>query len=386
MKETVFAPFHYEPSKFNPVKVVAPANLDERLTGLLRLNRIALVTSAGFLKRGLVARVQAALGESLVEVITDVNPNPELDLLVQQAARLRQAEPEAIVGIGGGSVIDSAKVLGVLLAEIEFDLRETLIDDHGEGAARSQPVYAVPTTAGTGAEVTPFATVWDSGTMKKYSLTGPGMYPCEAWLDGSLSLSVPHPVTVATGLDVISQALESIWNKNTTTQSRAFALEALKRALVALPKLLTDLSNIEYRQLMLEASTYAGLAISQTRTAIAHSMSYPLTLHFGLPHGLAAGFTLPAILRFNAEHQPEALMEVIDLLGFADAESLAVYLDELLESSGALELVSGHVRNVEQALPLVGEMFTPNRAGNNIRELSEEAVEQLLVDSFKNLT
>lgn len=142
----------------------------------------------------------------------------------------------------------------------------------------------------------PFATVWDHTANKKYSVTGDRTFPDYAILDPQLTLSLPEDETLYTALDTISHALESLWNKNRTVISETYALRALVLANEALPALLTAPEDLGQRERMQQASMLAGLAICTTRTAIAHAISYPMTLHYGVPHGLACSFTLPEIL------------------------------------------------------------------------------------------
>src|SRR5690606_14532428 len=128
---------------------------------------------------------------------------------------------------------------------------------------------------------------------------GPGMFPAVALVDPDLTRSLPESETVSTGLDALSQGLEAWWNRNAGPVTDAFALRAARLALDTLEPLVADLGDPVLRTAMAEASLLAGLAISGTRTAVAHSISYPLTLRFGIPHGLACGFTLPVILEYN---------------------------------------------------------------------------------------
>ena len=212
---------------------------------------------------------------------------------------------------------------------------------------------AIPTTSGTGAEVTPFATVWDHTNHKKHSLAGPHMYPRSALLDPSLTLSLPSEETLHTGLDATSHALESLWNHNRTPVSSVFAMRALSLIVDVLPSALEAPGDINHRSSMQEASLLAGLAISQTRTATAHAVSYPLTSHFDVPHGLACSFTLPVLLAANlpdlaSEGLDEGvLLEVLTLLqGFDLADRLRKYAQP------------------EAVLALQGSMTTKGRSEN----------------------
>ena len=130
-------------------------------------------------------------------------------------------------------------------------------------------------------------------------MAGPAVYPHTALVDSELSDNVPYEITLNTGLDAINQAAESIWNRNMTPMSEMLAHKALEKGMVALQGLQNDLKNPNLRDTMAEVSLIAGLAISQTRTSLCHAISYPLTAHFGIPHGLACAFTMPAVLRHN---------------------------------------------------------------------------------------
>ena len=159
----------------------------------------------------------------------------------------------------------------------------------------------MPTTAGTGSEVTSWATVWDTQSGKKYSLSRPNLYPKHALVDPTLMIGKPRQLTISTGLDALSHALESLWNVNANPISAHHAVVAAREILAVLPQLVNDLQNLELRSRMAAAALSAGLAFSNTRTAIAHSISYPVTLHHDVVHGIACSFTLPMVLRSVAE-------------------------------------------------------------------------------------
>ncbi|WP_081193736.1 phosphonoacetaldehyde reductase [Halomonas sp. BC1] len=324
-----------------------------------------LVTSAGMTLRGVTERVKALTSTLDIDwlVHDTVTPNPELDDLDAVTARLLPDKIVGVVALGGGSVLDAAKVLAVTLPHGEVNsLKASLREGKGQQWQTKLPSIAVPTTSGTGAEVTPFATVWDQTEHKKYSVTGTLVLPDIALLDPTLTHSLPETETLNTGLDAISHACESLWNVNKTPVSEAYARQALILAKTALPKVLTTPSDIEARAAMQQASVLAGLAISQTRTAIAHAISYPLTSHFDVPHGLACSFTLPKIIDdFIFVCKEQAL---IDLM-----RSVQRMLEELSLYSRVHEYASE-----EKILQLAGEMFHPERAGNYLGKLSSDKV------------
>lgn len=245
----------------------------------------------------LVAEVSRAAGEPSV-IVRDVEPNPSFNGLRIACRSFGGAAiaPEVIVALGGGSVIDTAKVLAA--SGGDFARCQAFLEGRaGPETLLHLPIIALPTTAGTGSEVTRWATVWDTEAKKKYSLNRPNLYPEHAIIDPALTVRVPHGLTLSTGLDALSHALESIWNVNANAASTNHAVFAASEMMAALPLLLDRLDDLELRGRVATASISAGLAFSNTQTALAHSLSYYLTLHHGTVHGIACSFSLPAVMR-----------------------------------------------------------------------------------------
>lgn len=370
----------------NPVRLIFGTGRLKDLPEFIKGRRVLLITTPGFTRRGVTDRVRKLVGSSLVRIVDTVGPNPELDDLEQTARRLQGIHAEVIVAVGGGSVIDTAKVISAVLSTTgegseAFSLRKHLETDGGKFDGVGIPVIAVPTTAGTGSEVTPFATVWDSVTGHKYSLTGPRLFPEVALLDPSLTVSLPREITIAAGLDAISHAFEAIWNRNATPITSLYATEALRIAMPVLEQVTGDLDNVYLRAEMLRASMLAGLAISNTRTALAHSMSYPITMHYGVPHGLACSFTLPAILLFNAEVDDGRLHRLALDLELKSVDELHVYVARLLDRLGVERMMAKHVDSAGKCEELVAQMYTPGRSDNNMRPVNHHDLKGILGES-----
>jgi alcohol dehydrogenase len=281
----------------NPVEIAFGAGAFEQLGTAVRGRPYALVTYADVQPfDGLVRRAAALAGEPAV-LIRNVPPNPDFQSLTESCRALATAavRPALVVAIGGGSVLDAAKVLAASGGDF------TRVRAHLEnGAARGLaplPIIAVPTTAGTGSEVTCWATVWDKDARRKHSLTHDALYPERALIDPLLTLGTPRSVTVAAGLDALSHALESLWNVNANPVSAALAVDAARTVLETLPSLADDLASPDLRLRMMRAATLAGLAFSNTKTALAHSLSYHFTLNHGVPHGIACSFSLPMVMK-----------------------------------------------------------------------------------------
>jgi phosphonate metabolism-associated iron-containing alcohol dehydrogenase len=296
--------------------------------------KVALVTFPEARGLGLVDRIQDLLGDRLVYIIEDVQPNPDVAQLRDTYERFWQeaGDCHTVVAVGGGSAIDTAKALIVGTESGCFDeLLALLATGKPFVPARSKLLIAAPTTAGTGSEVTPWATIWDSASHKKYSLHLECTWPKVAIVDPQLMLTVPAGVTVSTGLDALSHALESIWNINANPISDTYAISAIEDILHCLPLLRRDLSNKELRSRMALAALKAGMAFSNTKTALAHSISYEMTLRHGLPHGIACSFTLPLVLGLAWGHD-EARDRTLQRIFGNDLHKAQSQLREFLHS------------------------------------------------------
>jgi phosphonate metabolism-associated iron-containing alcohol dehydrogenase len=283
----------------NPVEVRFGAGALDGLAAAARGRKVTLVTFPEAGELGLLDRLRAVLGPALAQIVDRTEPNPDVATLagLYRSFWARTEGRELLVAVGGGSVIDTAKTLMVGTADGSFEALVALLATGQPFTPHAvTPLIAVPTTAGTGSEVTPWATVWDRGAGKKYSLHLPQTWPEAAIVDPELTRSLPARPTLAAGLDALSHALESIWNVNANPISDTHAVAAARIVLATLPALMRDLGNLELRTRMSRAALQAGLAFSNTKTALAHSISYEMTLRHGLPHGIACSFTLPMVL------------------------------------------------------------------------------------------
>jgi phosphonate metabolism-associated iron-containing alcohol dehydrogenase len=283
----------------NPVAIRFGAGSIEELPAVLAGRRAALVTFPEAEGLGLVARLRTILGSALAGVLDRIAPNPDVRDLAPLYERFWRDHPacEAIVAVGGGSAIDTAKALMAGTASGTFaELLSVLSGGAPFRPHRLKALIAMPTTAGTGSEVTPWATIWDHAAGRKHSLQLDSTWPEAAIVDPDLMLTLPRAVTVQSALDALSHALESIWNVNANPFSDMFAVAAAREVMDTLPLLLDAPSDRGLRARMALAALEAGLAFSNTKTALAHSISYEMTLRFGLPHGIACSFTLPMVL------------------------------------------------------------------------------------------
>ena len=369
----------------NPTRIIFGAGKIAELGSIVVGQRICLVTSAGFTRRGLTQRLRNALGDRLVHVVDTIDPNPDLDRLDAIIRDVRAAGPDVILGLGGGSAMDSGKVIAKAVSAPEgWTLALHFRDGQPVHKNAPLPCYVVPTTSGTGAEVTPFATVWDETTNTKYSLANADMFPVAAILDPELTVDMPREVTLATGLDAISQALESVWNRSCNAITFGWAISSLRLSLNALITAGNRPDDLQARSDMAQASLLAGLCISHTRTALAHSMSYPITAHYGLPHGFACSFTLPALFDFNIEVDDGRLDALARALGYEDAQALKLVVVQILTDADIGAYFTKYVETPTDILKHVSEMITPNRSGNNMRNVDFPDIELIVRNTLAN--
>lgn len=319
-----------------PVKVVYGKDSLKDIATYVNSRKVLLITSKSFIERGLVDRVSMYI-DDIVDVIYDVKSHPEFADVRKIYERAHQSQFELILSIGGGSVMDVAKFVSVYNSGKSYQFVEDLTK--GKTSRRNYnliPIISIPTTAGTGSEVTPYSTIWDMSEKKKYSLTLPDLFSEVAIYDPVLTLTVPRDITIQTGLDALSHSLESIWNKNANPITIQYAIKSAKLIMENLVQLSNNLDNLEYRANMMKACMYAGLAFSNTQTAAAHAMSYYVTAYKGIVHGVACSFTLPILMdNVIGEYKfiDEAMMEIFGDLSSSKIRALLIDLGVAIDFS-----------------------------------------------------
>lgn len=264
--------------------------------------------------------VLASLDEAGVRVAewNEVTPNP-VDADVEAAASaMEAANPDAIVGIGGGSALDTAKGISVLATN-----GGRLADYSGVGQVptRALPTVLIPTTAGTGSEVTANLSVTRSGTTDKIAVRDSNAYAAHAVLDPDLLRGLPAQPAAAAGIDALTHAVESYTSTRATEMTRFIALEAVQRIGCSLEAFVTDRSDTSAASSMLYASCLAGIVISHTGTGSAHAVSRALGGRYGVAHGVGCGLALPSVMALNAELDSEPYARLARALGVAEASA-----------------------------------------------------------------
>ena len=293
--------------------------------------KVLLVTDPGIVAAGHASRVHGFLKSAglKVTVFDKARENPTTSCVENCTAAAKRAGIDTLVGLGGGSAMDTAKGCNFILTN-----GGRIQDYRGIGKATKPmlPLIAIPTTAGTGSECQSAALIADEQTHEKMACLDPKAAPCIAILDPALTISQPLAVTAHTGIDAIAHAVETAVTKNRNELSLMYSHEAFKLTATNLPRVLRNPNDIEARGRMLLGAAFAGTAIENSMLGAAHAAANPLTAHYGIVHGEAVGIMLPLVVRFNAR-EPQARRAYAEL---ASAPEIACVSNSLEKAVNAL--------------------------------------------------
>ena len=343
------------------------------------VRRPLLVTDPGFLKTGLVdAPLQSLYAAGLnASVYSDVMADPPEAVVLEAVAAARAHQADLVIGMGGGSSLDVAKLIAVLAAN-----SQTLAEIYGIGNVRGQrlPLVQIPTTAGTGSEVTNIAIV-TTGATTKMGIVAPQLYADMALLDAELTLGLPPAVTAATGIDAMVHAIEAYTSRHKKNPlSDMLARNALQLLSANLLHACENGRNLGARQAMLLGAMLAGQAFANAPVAAVHALAYPIGGIFHVAHGLSNSLVLPHVLRFNAPAAAGLYAELAEIIvpaasGSAEAraEALAVAMQQIATITG-IERTLQQVGIQESDLDRLADdaMLQTRLLGNNPREVTRD--------------
>jgi alcohol dehydrogenase len=360
-------PFEYQPRTrlIFGVNSVDQAGEQARELGA---QRVLLVTDAGLVKAGHARRVEEVLRKAglAVSLFDQVHENPTTRDVEDCLGVARSAQVNLLIGLGGGSAMDTAKGCNFLLTN------GGRIQDYwgvGKAAKPMLPFMAIPTTAGTGSECQSAALIADEQTHAKMACLDAKAVARVAILDPALTVSQPPLVTAHTGIDAIAHAVETAVTTRRNHLSLMFSHEAFKLTVPSLPRVLVDPKDVEARGRMLLGAAFAGLAIENSMLGAAHAAANPLTAHYGIVHGEAVGILLPAVIRFNAL-DPVARRGYAEL---ASAPEIACVTDGLDQAVDALVGRLESLLNLARIAPSLEKLGVKT---SEFPRLAEEAATQ----------
>ena len=351
-----------------------------------------LVTDKDLIRFNVADKVTEVLDRNGIpyEVFSDFKANPTITNVRQGVSAFQKSGADFIVALGGGSAIDTAKGIGIVANNPEFSDVRSL---EGTAATRHKavPTFALPTTAGTGAEVTINYVIIDEEATKKMVCVDPNDIPCVAIVDPELMYSMPKGLTAATGMDALTHAIESYITPGAWAMSDMMELKAIEMIAGNLKAAVDDGKNTAAREAMALAQYIAGMGFSNVGLGIVHSMAHPLGAHYDTPHGVANALLLPYVMEYNAA-SPAAPKYIniakamgVDTEGMTEAEGVKAAIDAVRALSLSIGIPQKlHEINVreEDLHQLSVDAFNDVCTGGNPRPTSVEDIEGLYRKAF----
>lgn len=348
--------------------------------------RPLVVTDPFMASCGYLERIAAPLREAgfAVATFTDCVPDPTTNSIEAGLVVLRASEPDVLIGLGGGSAMDTAKMMAVL-AERPGPARDYKVPAQLHSGL---PIVAIPTTAGTGSEATSVAVVTDTETDEKMLFSGAALMPQAALVDYELTMTMPPRLTADTGLDTLCHALEAFVSRKRNLFTDGLAAEVMRDVVRWLPVAWAKPDNPEAREAMMLAAMRGGMAFSNASVTLIHGMSRPIGAHFHVPHGLSNAMLLPTITSWSVTGAPARYAEAARILGFADAQmstesALAALRDGLAALCSTMEVPTPKEFGIKEAdwyalIPTMAEQaLASGSPANNPRIPSGEEIAAL---------
>lgn len=314
-----------------PTKVCFGAGIARKAADYIDGENVLIISDPFLYQNGTAKAIGDCMTGKKVAYFSEIEPNPSCESVDKAAALAREVKADCVIGLGGGSSMDVSKIVSCLVTN------EGSIYDYYAGGTRTlgkrtTTLICIPTTAGTGSEVTNVGVFTNKKAGIKMPMVNQQFWPDYAVIDGELTYTLPPAVTASTGMDAFCHAIEAYWNKESLPICDMLAMGALKLILANIKKAYDCPTDVEARGNMILASLIAGIAFSQTRTTGIHALSFPLTTEFGASHGTACSITLPAFIKISSEGRPEKMAELAHYLGYADVQALAEGVEALMVS------------------------------------------------------
>lgn len=365
----------------NPVRRFIGAGAMERLPEILaehRAQKVLLVTGQkSFRASPHYDRLKSILRTVQVVEAAAVPESPTVNFVKEFSGQYKKDACDLVLGVGGGSVLDVAKLAAVLQDNGSAALGEHLL----RGAPfedRHTTLVAMPTTSGTGSEVTSYASL-ETAEKKKITVSHPSLYPDLALIDPLLTYSMPPTVTASTGLDALAQGIEAFWSVNHSPFSDGHALQAVSLAYHFLARAVKRPDDAQARHAMSLAGCESGLAIAHTATTAVHAVSYPITTYFHVPHGHACALTLAQFIRYNEDvMQDERYRSLWQALDVSSGREAAAAVEVLMDEIGLSRSLAELGISEEGLEMIVQNGFRPDRVKNNPKVLTPEALRAML--------
>jgi alcohol dehydrogenase class IV len=365
--------------------ITGPAAIEQLSAELTRLNvqNPLIVTDAVLVQSGTVDLALAQLGGRRYGLFDQVKPEPEISIVEDCTRAYREGGHDGLIGVGGGSAIDIAKGVAAF-ANHEGPLAELFGVDLVK--RKGPPLIAIPTTAGTGSEVTNVAIFSDKEAQLKKGIVSDYLLPDVALVSPLMTLTCPRSVTAASGVDALVHAIEAYLSVNASPITDAIALGAIKLIVKALPKAYANPSSLQAREDMATASLMAGMAFGNAGVGAVHALAYPLGGRFNIAHGVSNALLLPYVMEWNKLACVERMRDIAEAMGvrvahLSDKDAADLAVKAMADLCAAVEIPSGlRSFNVpEDAIPAMAEEASKieRLMRNNPRKLTAADIEKI---------
>lgn len=318
---------------FMPVKLCFSAGVSKQLGQYIKGKNVFIISDPFLYQNGAAKEIGNSLTGKTVAYFSAIAPNPSCESVDAAAQQARASKADCVIGLGGGSALDVAKMVSCLVTN-EGSIYDYYAGGTRKLAHRKTTLICIPTTAGTGSEVTNVGVYTNQKAGIKMPMVNDEFWADYAVIDYELTYTLPAAVTASTGMDAFCHAIEAYWNKESVPICDMLALGAMKLVLDHIEAAYRNPQNQTARCQMMKASLIAGIAFSQTRTTGIHAVSFPLTAEFHASHGVACTVTLPAFIKISQEEQQEKMETLAAYLGYQSIDDLADGVEALIERIG----------------------------------------------------
>jgi alcohol dehydrogenase class IV len=367
-----------------PTKIIFGINSLKKIKEIVdeySSKKILLVTGRSSMKKlGVTDRIKELLNDYEIVVFDEIEPNPSVETVEKGLKFCGEHDFQMVIGLGGGSAMDAAKAIAILKNN-KGDVIDYL-DKKKTIKKRGLPFIAICTTSGTASEITRYSVITDTKKRIKKVLYHDFMHPDVAIIDPDLTKTMPKNVTASTGMDALAHSVESYWSIKAQPITEMFALKSIELVYKNLVKACDNLDDMESRINMSKASLFAGLAFDYTGTNVLHSLSYPFTSSFDIPHGHACALTMTEFMKFNQDVVEEKISNISRITGVESIEQGIQNVQKMLEDTGLPMRLSKLGIKEKDVDTIIEDGFNPVKMGLNPKKVTKDDLRKILMNVF----
>ena len=363
-------------------KIYFGTNSIKKLNYILNSDKILIVSS----KKGKIRLLKNSniLKKKNIDFIETIDSYPSLKYVNKILKKSFGKEYKIVIAFGGGSVIDIAKIIKVYLEiKKKISIKNLVKNINNYKIKKKINLIVIPTTSGTGSEVTNFATIWDTKKNKKISLESKYLYPNYALVDPTTTYSLNYKNTLFTAIDALNQLFDSFWNKKSDKKYKIIASKAIQTSIRTLKQIKKNNISKKNRLDLSYVSLISGICIRKTKTSICHSISYPLTSFYNVPHGLAVFFTTLEVYKLVMARNKSYFRILLANTNFSNNQKIINELNYIFKKHKIKNKIKKYIPNFKKIDLLINYMFTKSRFKNFILDINKPTLKNILLKSYE---